>query len=81
MLERLDEAASFFGGKWYRRVFTPYVLRSIVFISDTTRLKKKSYTVEGGSRLHELKGRTKVMPSTAARGDRKLGAVGCRGPS
>ena len=35
----------------------------------------------GGLRLHELKGRTEVMPSMAAQGDRKLGAIGCRGAS
>ena len=37
---------------------------------------RKSLTVEGGSRLHELEGRTE-----ATRGDWKLGTNGCRGAS
>ena len=36
---------------------------------------------KGSSRLQELKGRTEVMPSMAARGYWKLGANGCRGAS
>ena len=39
------------------------------------------HAVEGGSRLYELKGRTEVMLSMAARGYWKLGAIGCRGAS
>ena len=63
----------FFGGEWYRRVFTPYVLRSIVFLRYGLFLKR--HAVEGGSRLQE--GRTEVIPSMAARDDRKLGVDGC----
>ena len=78
MLERLDEAASFFGQEWYRRSI--YAIRIPVnrFFSDTARLK--SHAVECGSRLQELKVRTEVMPSMVAR-NRKLGANGCRGAS
>ena len=59
-----------------------YAIRIAVnyFLSVTARLKK-GHAVESDSRLHELKRRTEVMPSMAVRGDRKLGAVGCRGAS
>ena len=59
--------------------FTPYVSWSIGF--SPIQLVQKRYAVEGGSRLKELKGRTEVMPSMAARGYWKLGAIGCRGAS
>ena len=39
------------------------------------------HTIEGGSRLLELKGRTEVMQLMGDRGYRKLGAIGCRGGS
>ena len=41
--------------------------------------KNKSHAIEGGSRLQE--GRREVIPSMAARSERKLGANGCRGAS
>ena len=78
MLERLDEAATFFR----RRVVPVKYLRHTYcgqsFFSPI-RLVLKSHAVEGGSRLQE--GRTEVMPSMAARSDRKLGVNGCRGAS
>ena len=71
----LDEAAAFFGGSMIRdpkafgsgkgKIFTPYVQQSIA----------------DSSRLQELKGRTEIMPSMAARGEWKLGAIGCWGAS
>ena len=41
--------------------------------------QSKSHAIESGSRVQE--GRREVIPSMAARGDRKLGAHGCRGAS
>ena len=92
VLERLDEAAAFFGrsmildSKAFRRavrvkLFTPYVYRSISWLFEARLAlnmlcQDKRHAGEGGSRLEE--GRTEVMPSKAARSDRKLGANGCR---
>ena len=41
----------------------------------------KSLAVEGGSKLHELEGRTEVTPSRRLEVIGRLGAIGCRGAS
>ena len=83
MLERLNEAAAVFGGrKWYRRN-TKYLRHTYFGQSGFSpiRFVQKCHAVGGGSRLQELKGQTEVIPSMAARGDRKLGAIYCWGSS
>ena len=84
VLERLLTICGVFGGLMIqgsktcrRKRRTVYAIRIAVnrFFLHTTR-----HALEGGSRLQELKGRTEVMPTMAAR-DRKLGANGCRGAS
>ena len=65
-------------------LFTSYLYRSIRWILKARPAlnmlcQNKSHGIEGGSRIQE--GRTEVMLSKAARGDRKLDANGCRGAS
>ena len=53
MLERLDEAAAFFGREWYRRDSTPYEYRLIRWLFEARPALNTvpgGHAVEGGSR-------------------------------
>ena len=82
MLEQLGEAAAMFWRIDTSRFNAVRIGKSLV-LRSWAGLKmpcpNESHAIEGGSRLQE--GRTEVMPSMAARGDRKLEANGCRGAS
>ena len=87
----LDETAVFLKGSMIRgskafgravraKLFTPYVQRLVRWLFEARPAlnmpcQNKSHAIKGGSRLQE--GRTEIVPSKVARGDRKLGVNGC----